>query len=415
VTQPSHDELVTAHRKASELAAERPSARVRLTVLAAALAATEAAAQAEPAPVQSATLATPAANEPVWSFRRFGGAMVATFAICAVAITLVARNPGANQGEFETADMSRKANSSIQAAPQTAPQAASETPTQPAQSAPAATQNSAVPVTEPQLAVTAAKPAQAAQTKGATREPAPADKSRSDGASKLAGAKSVQAEKPQVATREAKSEVRAENESAAVPKKDAVSARSSAGQTVTSPPAPAAPAAPAAAPAPALADASPAPAPASIQPSPAAAGRSEAVDESVTRARVQRNAPNAETALPPSGFRAPAPTQSPAAPVLRKPAPAAVNLPPNQAELFAAAAAGDSSQIAAALAAGAVLDARDSAGNTALHTAVLARQVAAVRTLRNAGANRNVLNARGETALQLADRLGFSEMVALLK
>jgi ankyrin repeat protein len=67
------------------------------------------------------------------------------------------------------------------------------------------------------------------------------------------------------------------------------------------------------------------------------------------------------------------------------------------------------------LAAKAEINAKNKRGDTPVFVAVRARQLAALRALVKAGADRRLRNADGQNAAEVATAAGFTELVPLLK
>ena len=76
---------------------------------------------------------------------------------------------------------------------------------------------------------------------------------------------------------------------------------------------------------------------------------------------------------------------------------------------------GDPEGLRLLLAAGAVINATDKDGNSALHEAAAMRQTLAVQTLIDHGADLRQKNSSGETPQEVAVASGFAPVVALFK
>jgi hypothetical protein len=94
---------------------------------------------------------------------------------------------------------------------------------------------------------------------------------------------------------------------------------------------------------------------------------------------------------------------------------AAVDTDPAPTALRSAAASGDASQTALLLDQGAVLDARDELGRTALMLAVMQNRPDVARLLLDRGADPNVADNSGRSPLQQAKQAHLGEMAAVLE
>ncbi|MEO7108463.1 MAG: ankyrin repeat domain-containing protein [Rhodoferax sp.] len=147
-----------------------------------------------------------------------------------------------------------------------------------------------------------------------------------------------------------------------------------------------------------------------------------------------RKAPAAHVAVPPSPVPhappapvviappPPAPAVADAAPALSpaprlSAAPRARNMQTASpsAAFLEAARTGNTDGLQQLLTQGVAINTRDDNGNTALMLAVRHQQVSIVRTLLAMGADSNLTNREGLTALQLANQLGLADMVQLLQ
>lgn len=153
----------------------------------------------------------------------------------------------------------------------------------------------------------------------------------------------------------------------------------------------------------------PAPAPAPLAES---HKRSAAQDASVGRQALPAN----EAAAPTAG-RAAAESTRAVAPAQSMPSPAANSAPrvPRLHDLHNAARAGDIPKVESLIRQGAVVDARDSAGRTALMLAAMQGQTATVQKLLALGANPALLDREGLSAAQLARRQGHTSLADLMK
>lgn len=352
------DDLVRRYHEASELEDARPGAQVRDAVRAhAQMLATAAARLPTPAAPMPNVPSRTAANQPRWTI-----SALATVAVMGLAGLLMLQFDRGTPEEKEIAYGQRRTNMGAPAA--VAPAArTTEQGSEPA--APAAEPGAALATARPSTPTTAPTLAAPAPQPVAPRAT------------------------PTPAIREA----------------EAPAASRQAGDASAFP---ASPPAVAAAPIPPRTE----PAPAPLAESHKRAAAQDASAASMSRQKL----PAAEAAAPTAGnpaadsTRAVAPAQS-----MPTPAANAVPGPPQSLDLHNAARAGSIPQVESLIQQGAVLDARDSAGRTALMLAAMQGQTATVQKLLALGANPLLLDRDGLSAAQLARQRGHDSLAELIE